>query len=77
MEAATNVGYALIAGYSLRQGTPQLRNAVIELMTCVKELISSDNHKLIFMLIPRKLRQFIPLRYWPRKYSFELYMGVI
>ena len=60
-------GYGLVVGYSFKQGSPELRKAVLDVENALTELISGDNHKLIFILIPRFLRKYIPLKYWPSK----------
>ena len=57
--------YELTVGYSFKQGSPELRKAVLDLENALTEIISDDNHKLIFILIPRFLRKYIPLKYWP------------
>ena len=72
MEATVNTGFSLTVGYSMKQGTPKLCETVIELEHVLSELISFSNHKLIFILIPRCLRKLIPLKYWPREYSYQI-----
>ena len=59
----------MTVGYSMRQGTFELYEHVVELEHVLNELISFSNHKLILILIPPCIRKFIPLKYWPRKYA--------
>ena len=58
---------AMAVGFSLKQGTKEIRKIADDFQLCLSELLGPHNHKLIFMLIPRPLRQFIPLKYWPCK----------
>lgn len=71
MEATVNTGFALTVGYSMKQGTQELHGTVAELQTVLNELVSLCNHKLIFVLIPRCIRKYIPLKYWPREYPSD------
>ena len=57
----------MACGFSYRQGTTIIRNIADNIQLTLPELIGPHNHKLIFMLIPRPIRQFIPLKYWPCK----------
>ena len=61
-------GYALTVGYSFKQGSPELAQAVRDIENALRETVSSDNYKLLFILIPRFLRKYIPLKYWPREF---------
>ena len=58
---------AMAVGFSLKQGTKEIRKVADDFQLCLSELLGPHNHKLIFMLIPRPLRQLIPLKYWPCK----------
>ena len=71
MEAAVNTGFAFTVGYSMKQGTPQLHDTVIELDNAIGQLLSFSNYKLIFILLPAFIRKFIPLKYWPGEYPYD------
>ena len=62
-------GFTLAVGYSFKQGTKECRQAAEWIQNCLSELVGPHNHKLIFMLIPRCIRKFIPLKYWPCKFK--------
>jgi|ERR1719284_684572 len=65
MDATTANVLEMACGFSYRQGTKIIRKIADNLQLTLSELIGPHNHKLIFMLIPRPIRQFIPLKYWP------------
>ena len=65
MEATVNTGFAFTVGYSMKQGTPQLHDTVIELDNAIGQLLNFSNYKLIFIMLPGFIRKFIPLKYWP------------
>merc|ERR1719348_141614 len=65
MEATVNTGFAFTVGYSMKQGTPQLHDTVVELDNAIGQILNVSNYKLIFILLPRSIRKFIPLKYWP------------
>ena len=71
MDAATNTGYTLACGYSFEQGSAELRQASLWIQQTLFQLVSPFSHKLIFILIPRCIRRWIPLRYWPGKITLE------
>ena len=58
----------MAVGFSMKQGTKEIRTAADNIQNCLSELIGPHSHKILFMLIPRPIRQFIPLKYWPCKY---------
>ena len=57
----------MAVGFSMKQGTKEIRTAADNIQNCLSELIGPHSHKILFMLIPRPIRQFIPLKYWPCK----------
>ena len=57
----------MAVGFSMKQGTKEIRTAADNIQNCLSELIGPHSHKILFMLIPRTIRQFIPLKYWPCK----------
>ena len=59
---------AMAVGFSMKQGTKEIRTAADNIQNCLSELIGPHSHKILFMLIPRPIRQFIPLKYWPCKF---------
>ena len=61
----------MAVGFSMKQGTKEIRTAADNIQNCLSELIGPHSHKILFMLIPRPIRQFIPLKYWPCKYLFS------
>jgi len=70
MSQILDIQYSVLAmavGFSLKQGTKEIRKVADDFQLCLSKLLGPHNHKLIFMLIPRTLRQFFPLRYWPCK----------
>ena len=70
MNHVLDINYSVLAmavGFSLKQGTKEIRKVADDFQLCLSELLGPHNHKLIFMMIPRQLRQFIPLKYWPCK----------
>ena len=66
MEAATNAGFATATGFSYKQGTSELREAAAWVDRNLFEIVSPYPTKLIFILMPRWIRQWIPLRFWPK-----------
>ena len=64
---------AMAVGFSMKQGTKEIRTAADNIQNCLSELIGPHSHKILFMLIPRPIRQFIPLKYWPCKYFCLFY----
>ena len=58
-------GYTLACGYSFEHGTAEIRQASKWIDEALFQVVSPFSHKLIFMLIPRFIRKWIPLRYWP------------
>ena len=71
MEATVNTGFAFTVGYSMKQGTPQLHDTVVELDNAIGQILNVSNYKLIFILLPRSIRKFIPLKYWPCEYPYD------
>ena len=65
LDAATNTGYTLACGFSFEHGTDEIRRASKWIEESLFQLVSPHSHKLIFMLLPRIIRKWIPLRYWP------------
>jgi len=65
MEAATNAGFVTATGFSHKQGTEELRQAAFWVDRNLYEIVAPYNHKLLFILAPRWLRHWIPLRFWP------------
>ena len=66
MEAATNAGFATATGFSYKQGTKELREAAAWVDRNLFEIVSPYPYKLIFILMPRWIRHWIPLRFWPK-----------
>lgn len=65
LEAATNTGLATATGFSQRQGSPELRETTKWVNRSIFEVAAPYPSKLYFILMPKWLRQCIPLRYWP------------
>ena len=65
----------MAVGFSMKQGTKEIRTAADNIQNCLSELIGPHSHKILFMLIPRPIRQFIPLKYWPCKYFGVFFRG--
>ena len=72
MEATVNTGFAFTVGYSMKQGTPQLHDTVIELDNAIGQLLNVSNYKLMFIMLPGFIRKFIPLKYWPGEYPYDV-----
>ena len=71
MEATANTGFAFTVGYSMKQGTQQLHDTVVELDNAIGQLLNLSNYKLIFIMLPQYIRKFIPLKYWPSEYQYD------
>ena len=71
MEATANTGFAFTVGYSMKQGTQQLHDTVVELDNAIGQLLNLSNYKLIFTMLPQYIRKFIPLKYWPSEYQYD------
>ena len=65
MEAATNTGFVTATGFSHKQGTEELRQAAEWVDRNLYEIVAPYTHKLLFILTPRWIRHWIPLRFWP------------
>ena len=70
MEATANTGFVFTVGYSMKQGTQQLHDTVVELDNAIGQLLNLSNYKLIFIMLPQYIRKFIPLKYWPSEYQY-------
>ena len=55
----------------MKQGTSQLHDTVVELDNAIGQLLNVSNYKFIFILLPRSIRKFIPLKYWPCEYPYD------
>jgi len=66
MEAATNTGFVTATGFKFKQGTEELREAAAWVDRNLYEIVAPYNYKLIFILIPKWIRKWIPLRFWPK-----------
>ena len=53
MEATANTGFAFTVGYSMKQGTQQLHDTVVELDDAIGQLLNLSNYKLIFIILPQ------------------------
>ena len=71
MEATANTEFALTVGFSMKQGTRQLHDTVVELDNAMGQLLNLSNYKLMFIMLPQYIRKFIPLKYWPGEYPYD------